>query len=136
VACMNGACADNWKLGVVSCVGANKPSGDWDPIGTTGKLPDPMVYVNVKVSNVNGETKFIDDTLTPTFNQDILTDSVTNLTNPAGILAEIRDDDGLLGFEVMGQCTATLTLADLQAGTKTITTCTAQAVSVTLRFTK
>ena len=135
-ACSNGACGDNWKVGVVSCVAANKASGDWDPFGFTGKLPDPMVLVTVKASNVSGQTKFVDDNLTPTFNQDVLTDSTTNLTNPAGILAEIRDDDSPLGFEVMGDCFTALTAADLAAGTKTISGCTAQAVSVTLRFSK
>jgi len=138
VSCTNGQCVSTWKVRVISAQVMDKPASDpWDPGSyVSGPLPDPFVVVQVKSSGKTGQTKYIDDTLNPMFNEEVLTETEQALAG--GVTCFVKEDDGF-GFlsEPMGQCTLPgLSPGQLQAGQITVAPCTNYVTQVVLGFSK
>jgi len=139
VGCASGLCQNVWKVSVISAIVKAKSTGTdtWDGSGSiSGPEPDPYVIVKVNSSGKSGQTKYIDDSYNPVYNQQVLTESEQALS--FGVTCEVREDDGILPSELMGTCPIpSVTAGMLAAGQATLdSVCTSYVTSVTLGFSK
>jgi hypothetical protein len=124
-----------WEVSVLSALVSDRPGG-WDPDLLGEEAPDPYVVVNV--GGIVGETAFVGDTYSPSFDERVLTASASDLVGRE-LACEVGDYDGLFGWpsDLIGQCRMSepITLATLKRGRLTLTHCTGYAQQVTIRFT-
>jgi len=131
--CTNGQCLKAWKVLVLSAAVTDRPGG-WDASGSiSGPQPDPFVVVQVNATGKTGKSKYIDDTFTPVFNEQVLVETEAMLN--FGVTCQVKEDDGFLPAEMMGTCAVpSIPLAALQSGKMTIVPCNGYATQVVLGF--
>jgi len=121
--CIGGTCSEDpaWVIivdsGIVSVVDEN--GSDWDTFGGDG-LPDP--YVTGALTNdiiVDWFTITAPDTITPNWDDEVGSYAQSDLIGE-GLEFNVLDADFAGSFETIGNCIMTITLDDLNAGTKTI----------------
>jgi hypothetical protein len=136
--CVAGVCSPDqaWTITVRSAIIAttNAAGDDWDFFGNS--LPDP--YVAGALTDdlvVDWFTATIDNTITPNWNEEEGTYLESDLL-AEGLQFNVNDSDGLGIFESIGNCIMTITLVDLNAGTKTQATCGTQVTNLIIDFAK
>ncbi len=133
--CISGVCSEDpaWVIIVDSAVVSDvDENGDsWDALFGTS-LPDP--YVTGALTNdviVDWFTATIDNTLTPNWDEETSAYAQSDLI-AEGMEFNVLDSD-VASFETIGNCVMTISLDDLQAGTKTIE-CGALVPQLTIDF--
>jgi hypothetical protein len=134
--CVNGQCLAASKVTVVSAIVTEKASGAWDGSGaTSGPAPDPFVILTVSSTGKTGKTKYVDDTFTPSFNEQVLIEGEQALV--IGLAIQVREDDGIWPSELIGTCSApNIALATVQGGQAIINQCVGNVTQVVLSFSK
>lgn len=138
--CVDGACgADQaWVITVKSAIisALDENNVEWDTVPFTNPLPDP--YVAGALTNdivVDWKTATIDNTLTPNWDEVVGTYAESDLV-AEGLEFNVNDEDGIVAFEIMGNCIMTLTVPELNAGTKTLANCGNQVTNLVIEFAK
>jgi len=120
--CLDGMCTPGttvWTITVKSAVlsATDENGNDWDFFG--GGLAD--AFVTGALTNdfvIDWDTKTIDNVTTPNWDEAVDSYSESDLL-AEGLEFNVLDAD-VLSFETIGNCIMTLTVQELQSGTKTI----------------
>jgi len=132
--CLSNGCTlsalSKFQITAVSATINKTKTWDWLAVGSY-RNPDPFIGFKMGSSGCSGYyincSKTMANTYTPTWNHNLGSFSGTYLKYPC---LTIRDEDSTTsgiscptGYDIMGQCSLTITNADIAAGQKTITNC-------------
>lgn len=122
--CIGGTCSADpaWVIIIDSAILSDEDENgsDWDTSFFSSALPDAYVTgALTKDVVVDWFTETVPDTITPNWDEAVSSYAQSDLIGE-GLEFNVLDDDGLILFETIGNCIMTITLDDLNAGTKTI----------------
>ena len=127
LSCLGGSCTADpvWTVIVKSAIidATDAEGGDWDQGLFANPLPDPYVMGSLSEDLLlDWVTATIDDTLTPNWNETEGSYLQSELI-AQGLNISVRDADGFGAFERIGDCLMAVSLAELNAGGKTKSSC-------------
>ena len=133
-ACLSGGCTmsafSKFQITAVSATINQTKTWDWLAVGSY-RNPDPFLGIKSGSTGCSGYfincSKTVANSYTPTWNHNLGTFSGTYAKYPC---ITIRDEDSTTsgiscptGYDIIGQCSLTITNADIAAGKKTVTSC-------------
>jgi hypothetical protein len=136
--CVDGTCGPDqaWVITVKSAIIASldENGAEWDFFGNSD--PDPFVAGALTDDLiVDWTTTTILNTFTPNWDEEVGAYLESDLL-AQGLEFNVNDNDNLPVFEIMGNCVMTLTLGDLNAGTKTLANCGPLVTNLVIEFAK
>lgn len=137
--CVDGTCGPDqaWKITVKSAIisALDENGAEWDTFGNA----DPDPYVAGALTDdivVDWKTATINNTFTPNWDEEVGSYLESDLL-AQGLEFNVNDEDGFVAFEIMGNCIMTITMGDLNSGSKTLANCGGpQVTDLVIEFAK
>jgi hypothetical protein len=119
--CEEGVCGapeSEWEVTLESV--SIDESKTWDPYPIPGTEP-PDVYIEIETTKQKAQSETKDNSYNPSFNELLLTATLSELTQNVNI--KVMDEDDILADALIGECNVAFNQGQLYNGYHTIVNC-------------